>query len=47
MAVEKRIQLEDEIGVELPEDGAMDSDMEVTLEDQQEIDCCRSYGHDT
>ena len=44
MAVEKRIQLEDEIGVELPEDGVMDSDMEVTIEDQQEIDAAEAMG---
>jgi len=44
MAVEKRIQLEDEIGVELPEDGVMDSDMEITIEDQQEIDAAEAMG---
>jgi len=44
MAVEKRIQLEDDIGVQLPEDGAMDSNMEVTLEDQQEIAAAEAMG---
>mgnify|MGYP003672716086 FL=1 len=44
MAVEKRIQLEDELSVELPEDGVMDSDMEITIEDQQEIDAAEAMG---
>ena len=44
MAVEKRIQLEDDIGVQIPEDGTMDSDVEVTLEDQQEIAAAEAMG---
>jgi hypothetical protein len=44
MAVEKRIQLEDDTGVQIPEDGAMNSDVEVTLEDQQEIAAAEAMG---